>query len=187
MRRKLGLLSGLLALSAVLVLWAGTASANRELFEGDDDEDAPAIESGAIDFKDISYGTTITECPQAGKIDEQPKPLDRRDKDEAEKKSNGNDRRLNQDYSCMPQDETAIDQNPNVEGNYRRGRERLPPRLGDVGVLLDDRQRRALVRRHHAVPVAAERRQPRRRGRPGDDVRPGRCRLLRPDQLQPHG
>ena len=121
MRRKLGLLSGLLALSAVLVLWAGTASANRELFEGDDDEDAPAIESGAIDFKDVSYGTTITECPQAGKIDEQPKPLDRRDKDEAEKKSNGNDRRLNQDYSCMPQDETAIDQNPNVEGNYVAG------------------------------------------------------------------
>jgi hypothetical protein len=37
----------------------------------------------------VSYGTTITECPQAGKIDEQPKPLDRRDKDVAEKKSSG--------------------------------------------------------------------------------------------------
>src|SRR6476646_8576793 len=104
-----------------LILVVGTASANRELFTGEDD-DEPAVESGAIDFKDVTFGTTITECPQAGKIDEQPKPLDRREKDQAEQKSSGgNDRRLNQDYSCQPQDETAIDQNPNAPGNYVAG------------------------------------------------------------------
>ena len=104
-----------------LILLVGTASANRELFTGEDD-DEPAVESGAIDFRDVSYGTTITECPQAGKIDEQPKPLDRRDEDEAEKKSSGgNDRRMNQDYSCLPQDETTIDQNPNEPNNLVGG------------------------------------------------------------------
>ncbi len=93
MRRKLGLLSGLLALSAVLVLWAGTASANRELFEGDDDEDAPAIESGAIDFKDISYGTTNHGVPAGRAPSTSSRSRShRRDKDETEKKSDdGND------------------------------------------------------------------------------------------------
>jgi hypothetical protein len=105
----------------VFLALASGASANRELFTGDD-EDAPPVYSGAIDFKDVAFGTTITECPQAGKIDEQPKPLDRREKDAAEKKSSGgSDRRLNQDYSCQPQDETAVDQNPNVENNYVAG------------------------------------------------------------------
>ncbi len=61
--------------------------------------------------------------------DTKPKPLDRRQKDEAEKKSNeGGDVRANQDYSCLPQDETAIDVNPvndkNIVGganDYRLG------------------------------------------------------------------
>src|SRR5204863_5999078 len=121
MRRILGVIVALSAIAVCLVLWAGSASANLELFQGDDDEDAAAVESGAIDFKDVSYGTTITECPQAGTIDEQPKPLDRRDIDQAEKHSGGNDRRMNQDFSCMPQDETTIDQNPNVASNYVGG------------------------------------------------------------------
>jgi hypothetical protein len=72
---------------------------------------APAP-SGVYEFKDQQLGTGITECPQAGKIDEHPKPLDRRVKDAAEKRSTGNDRRVNQDYACFPQDETALDVNP---------------------------------------------------------------------------
>jgi hypothetical protein len=108
-------------MSAAVVFLTGPAAANQELFFGGDDNE-PAVVSGAIDFKDVSYGSTITECPQAGKIDEQPKPLDRRDKDEAEKKSSGgNDIRMNQDYACMPQDETTIDQNPNEPKNVVGG------------------------------------------------------------------
>ena len=41
----------------------------------------------------------------------------------------------------MPQDETAIDQNPTRPTQLRRRRERLPPRLGHVGLLRDDGQR----------------------------------------------
>ncbi len=119
MRGRFGLLAALLALCGFVVLWGGTsASSYPGLFE---DDDGAAVVSGAVDFKDVSYGTTITECPQAGKIDEQPKPLDRRVIDEAEKQSNGADRRLNQDYSCLPQDETTVDQNPNAPKNYVAG------------------------------------------------------------------
>lgn len=78
--------------------------------------------SGAIELRDMSLGSSLTECPQAGKIDRDPKPLDRRDKDEIEKKSNGgNDRRLNQDYSCFPQNETSIAINPATPRNLVGG------------------------------------------------------------------
>ena len=41
-----------------------------------DDEDS--LESGPLDFRDVTYGNAITECPQAGLRDTKPKPLDRR-------------------------------------------------------------------------------------------------------------
>jgi hypothetical protein len=120
-KRLLGAFFAFGTVVVCLAMWGPGASANLELFQGDDN-DEPAVVSGAIDFKDVSYGTTITECPQSGKIDEQPKPLDRREKDEAEKKTaGGNDRRTNQDYSCLPQDETAIDRNPNSPSNLVAG------------------------------------------------------------------
>jgi hypothetical protein len=98
LKRLSAVLLTLGGVAVFLVLLGGTASANQELFFGDDDAQ-PAVVSGAIDFKDVTFGTTITECPQAGHIDQQPKPLDRRDKDPAEQKSSGgNDRRLNQVY-----------------------------------------------------------------------------------------
>lgn len=57
---------------------------------------------------DVS-GINITECPQAGLSDDQPRPLDVRQKDQVEQLSdNGDDIRVNQDYSCFPQDETSI-------------------------------------------------------------------------------
>ena len=81
---------------------------------------APA--SGIFDFKDVNFGTGITECPQAGLDQDGPKPLDQRQIDDVEKySSGGNDRRTNQEYSCFPQNETSIDVNPADESNVVTG------------------------------------------------------------------
>src|SRR5207253_5033820 len=77
--------------------------------------------SGALDFRDVSGGTNVTECPQAGLSGDRAHPLDKRAGDRAEQKSTGNDRRLNQDFACFPQDETAVDQNPKAPRNYLAG------------------------------------------------------------------
>lgn len=77
--------------------------------------------SGAADFRDANFGTRITECPQAGLTGE-PRPLDRREIDEAEEVSEeGDDIRPNDEYSCFPQDETSIDTNPRDERNIVAG------------------------------------------------------------------
>ena len=115
-----------LATLAMFALVAFTAAAAQAGEPGGMPRDlrnnpAPGGPSGAYDFKDQQLGTGITECPQAGKIDEHPKPLDRRVKDEAEKVSNGNDRRVNQDYACFPQNETALDVNPTNPSNIVAG------------------------------------------------------------------
>jgi hypothetical protein len=75
--------------------------------------------TGAVEFKDVQLGTGLTECPQAGSTENQPKPLDRRARDRAEQVSNGgDDQRANDpEYSCFPQDETSIDVNPRNERN----------------------------------------------------------------------
>jgi hypothetical protein len=95
----------------VMVLWGGSAASGYPgLFE---DDESDAVVSGALDFRDTPAGTNLTECPQAGLRNRGAVPLDRRQKDDAELHSEGvNDIRVNQDYSCMPQDETTIDQNP---------------------------------------------------------------------------
>jgi hypothetical protein len=83
---------------------------------GDDEAEAPP--SGVVDFRDVNVGSAITECPQAGLRDRQPKPNDLRQKDEVEKLSDaGNNIRFNQDYSCFPQDETSIAVNPADKSN----------------------------------------------------------------------
>src|SRR4029078_1075209 len=67
-------------------------------------------------------GTTLTECPQAGLQGNNPQPLDKRSLDATERKSNGgSDTRVNQDYSCMPQDETALDVHPQATRNIIGG------------------------------------------------------------------
>jgi hypothetical protein len=72
--------------------------------------------SGIIDFKDVNFGSGITECPQARLDKYGPLPLDRREIDRVEQYSNGgDDRRTNEEYSCFPQNETSIDTNP-VDG-----------------------------------------------------------------------
>ena len=107
-------------LAAFLALWAGRASAIEDP-PFSDDEDTTAV-SGPLEFRDTPAGTNLTECPQAGLRDTNPKPLDKRAKDDTEKKAEqGGDIRANQDYSCLPQDETAIDQNPKVARNYVGG------------------------------------------------------------------
>jgi hypothetical protein len=119
-KKAFAVLLPLAALGVFLVMWVGTASAIEDPPFADD-EDTTAL-SGAYDFKDVNLGNTITECPQAGLRDTQPKPLDRRQKDDIEKKSEqGSNVRANQDYSCLPQDETALDQNPLVGKNLIGG------------------------------------------------------------------
>ncbi|OLB88992.1 MAG: hypothetical protein AUI15_26950 [Actinobacteria bacterium 13_2_20CM_2_66_6] len=88
---------------------------------GDPDEDS-APPSGFMDFRDVDAGNALTECPQAGSTDRQPKPLDQRATDKAEQLSNGgSDVKVNQDYACFPQDETSIAINPTNPKNAIAG------------------------------------------------------------------
>jgi hypothetical protein len=108
-------------LVAFLALWVGRASAIADPPFVDDEDDTTAV-SGPLDFRDSSGGTNLTECPQAGLRNSQSKPLDKRAKDNTEQKAEqGGDIRVNQDYSCLPQDETAIDQNPKAARNLVAG------------------------------------------------------------------
>ena len=116
--------NGLLVLSAAVLALAAFstfAAANPASFVAGR-AGATLAPSGSVEYRDMTLGTTLTECPQAGKIDRDPKPLDRRAIDEVEKKSSGgDDRRLNQDYSCFPQDETSISINPATPKNIVAG------------------------------------------------------------------
>jgi hypothetical protein len=107
-------------IAVFLVLFGGKAAAISDPPFGDDEDTTPV--SGSFDFKDVTFGNGLTECPQAGLKGLQAKPLDRRNIDAIEQKaSGGNDIRVNQDFSCFPQDETAIDQNPTNQNNYVAG------------------------------------------------------------------
>lgn len=127
MRERKWLLLFALALGTSLCLLGVAAAANGDetaitpkvyLGGGDDNQNL----SGPAEFKDVTFGNGLTECPQAGLRDTKPKPLDRRQKDDVEKKSEeGGDVRANQDYSCFPQNETAIDVNPTNERNVVGG------------------------------------------------------------------
>jgi hypothetical protein len=121
-KRAFAVLLPLAALGAFLVMWAGTASAVEEPPWANEDEDTTAL-SGPLEYKDFnSLGNAITECPQAGLKAENPKPLRHLARDDVEKLSDaGSNIRANQDYSCMPQDETALDINPNDKSNVLGG------------------------------------------------------------------
>jgi hypothetical protein len=105
-----------------LVMWAGTAGAAEEPPWANEEEDTTAL-SGPLQYGDFnSLGNSITECPQAGLKSEKPKPLRQLDRDRVEQMSDeGSNIRANQDYSCLPQDETALDINPQVERNIVGG------------------------------------------------------------------
>src|SRR5919202_3056852 len=113
---------------ALLALTAGAAKAIPDSF--DEEEGGTIVESGTVDFKAVDFGIFVTQCPQAGKgIDRQPKQLNNQPMDRVEQLAQGgDDKRANQDFFCMPQDETSIGINPkngrNVVGganDYRLG------------------------------------------------------------------
>jgi hypothetical protein len=119
-KRALAVLVPLASLAAIMVFWVGSASAISEPPYGDDGE-STTPSSSIYDFS-RSGGTNLTECPQAGLSADNPKPLDHRAMDATEQKSNGgNDVRVNQDYSCLPQDETSLDVNPTATRNIVAG------------------------------------------------------------------
>jgi len=115
-------LGGLLViLCAFFAFSVGSARAIEDPPFADDENDTTAL-SGPLDFRDAVSGTNLTECPQAGLRDKSPHPLNHLAKDDVARISDsGNDVRANQDYSCQPQDETAIDQNPLDQQNYVGG------------------------------------------------------------------
>jgi hypothetical protein len=117
-KRRLGILAAVAAICGFVLSGGGSAYAYPGLFE---DDESSAVLSGALDFRDVSAGTNLTECPQAGLTGNGAQPLDKRSGDRAEQKSSGNDRRLNQDFACFPQDETVVDQNPKAPRNYIAG------------------------------------------------------------------
>jgi hypothetical protein len=121
-KRAFAMLLPLAALALLCVFWVGSAAAVPETPWADDEEDTTAV-SGPIAYKDFnSIGNSITECPQAGLRDEQPKPLRQLARDRVEQMSDeGSNVRVNQDYSCFPQDETALDINPRDKGNIVGG------------------------------------------------------------------
>jgi len=112
----------LAALAALTVMWVGTASAVQDPPWANEDEDTTAI-SGPLDYKDFnSLGNAITECPQAGLRNEKPAPLRQLARDRVEQLSDrGSNIRANQDYACMPQDETSLDINPQSKSNIVGG------------------------------------------------------------------
>jgi hypothetical protein len=100
-----------------LMLGVGTASADKTLTE------MPSLEKR---FDAIALGPQtrpeggqltpagITECPHAGEpADKNPKPLDQVAPDKVAQLSNGGDDvKVNQDYTCLPQNETSVFVNP---------------------------------------------------------------------------
>jgi hypothetical protein len=116
-RRRVGLLAAITAVAGFVLSGGGSAYAYPGLFE----DDESAVMSGPLEMRDVSAATNLTECPQAGLTGNGAQPLNGHRQDNAEQKSAGSDRRLNQDFSCMPQDETAVDQNPKAAGNYVAG------------------------------------------------------------------
>ncbi len=128
MKRFAGFAIAVAGVLALLALSGGAAEAITEPF--DEEDGGTIVESGTIDFKGVDFGIFVTQCPQAGKgLDRQPRQLDNHPMDKAEQVAqSGDDRRANQDFFCLPQDETSIGVNPtngkNVVGganDYRLG------------------------------------------------------------------
>jgi hypothetical protein len=117
-RRRIGVLGAFATVVGFVLSGGGSAYAYPGLFA---DDQATTVMSGPLDMRDVSPNTTLTECPQAGLSGNGAQPLNSHRQDNAEQKSAGTDRRANQDFSCMPQDETAVDQNPKFRNNAIAG------------------------------------------------------------------
>jgi hypothetical protein len=103
-----------------LVCFGGTASAasDNSLDTGEIDT---ITESGPTFYKDQNFGNAITACPQAGLRDPKAQPLNAVTDPVAQLSDRGSNIRVNQDYSCMPQDETSMDRNPAAQQNIVAG------------------------------------------------------------------
>ena len=181
----------LVALLAAVGFLAFTGSAGALLDPGaaflEDDEDA-VVQDGTAELRDVAVGNFLTECPQAGLRSDGARPLDRRTIDDVEKASDqGSNIRVNQDYSCMPQDETSLDVNPtrldNIVGgtnDYRLGTGSsgfyATTDRGSTGTTGSFRSRR----RARSQPRRGLHRLGRR---PGDRLRPSRCRRTTPSRF----
>ena len=183
MKKLAGVSIVFVALTAMLVVWGGSAVATN----GDNSNRAQM--SGSREFGDEELGTNITECPQAG-IDDN--SLRRTKRDEVERLSErGDDIRLNQDYACMPQDEMSIAVNPtDTDQRLRRG-QRLSTRMGLIRLLCEHRSRSRLERRDRDLPdagpvsdAASSEGSHRRRRRPDRSLRSRRNCLLRADPFR---
>ena len=101
------------AVALGLLAFASAASADEAFKPRDFKVSGAATPSGSLEFREVDFGTGITECPQARLKKLFNEPLDLRRKDAAEQYSeNGNDLRTNEEYTCFPQNETAVDTNP---------------------------------------------------------------------------
>jgi hypothetical protein len=133
MRRFISVVSVLAMIATMMLFDTGTASAKvgaRRPKTLQEFMSLTALGPASTPGQGEHFGIFSTECPHAGEpSDKNPKPLDRVPDDKVEQLSNGGDDvRVNQDYTCMPQNETSIAVNPlnarNVvagQNDYRLG------------------------------------------------------------------
>ena len=120
MKRSLGVSASLVALCSFIVLWGGTAASGYPgLFE--DDEDSCGLvrtarlqgRVGRHEPHRVSAGGPA----QSGRAGSTTAPRTTRSR----KATSGGDIRVNQDFSCLPQDETAHRPEPASSKNYVAG------------------------------------------------------------------
>src|SRR5205823_12899102 len=105
-KRRLGILAAVAAITSFVLTGGSAYAVNPPCFDDQGDQ----LVSRALDFRDVSGGTNVTQCPQAGLSGDRAHPLATRAGGRAEQTSTGNDRRLKQDSACLRQDETAADE-----------------------------------------------------------------------------
>lgn len=97
-------------------------------------DDVPAEDEGVTALQAPEEGPRAASCPQAGLEDTAPQPLgdvaDRVERISAR----GDDIRVNQDYSCFPQNETSIAVNPTDPDNLLGGANDYRLGFGSSGV-----------------------------------------------------
>jgi hypothetical protein len=122
MKRGTLLAAALAALAFSMVVAAGPAAGDPSRLSLPSKFQSGPVQSGAAEFRDVNYGTNLTECPQARLDKYGPLPADRRVIDRVEQYSEGgDDRRTNEEYFCFPQNETSIDTNPVLPKNIVAG------------------------------------------------------------------
>jgi hypothetical protein len=125
-RIRFGIVAALPAAAALLLFGGGTASADVKGRTFDTLQQMMAqmaLGPMSVPGQPQHFGIFSTECPHAGEpADHNPKPLDRVPDDKAEQLANGGDDvKVNQDYMCMPQNETSIAVNPTNPKNVVAG------------------------------------------------------------------